>query len=102
MFIKDNNLINEEICLTAINNNGYVLELVLKQNFNEQDKYKLSLAAVHNNGFAIMFIINQTEEVCLEVVMQNGLSIDYIEERTEEIIICAIKFIEQTLSQMNH
>ena len=64
----EEHLINEEICLEAVKQNGLSLQ------------------------FAKEYLLN--EEICLEAIKQNGMSLQYVEKQTEEMCLEASKYID--------
>ena len=97
----------EEICLSAVKNNGYALQYVkeqtgeiclsaVKQNGNalqyvKEQTEEMCLEAVKNDWHAFLYVKEQTEEICLEVVKENPLLLDYMENVTELIGYTALK-----------
>ncbi len=49
--------------------------------FVEHQTPEICLAAVQDNGFALMDVIHQTEELCLEAVKQNPIAIEFIRDK---------------------
>lgn len=57
-----------------------------------KDKTYLELIdIVKKDGLRLMFIDNQTLELCIEAVKQNGLALQYVKEQTNDMCMEAIK-----------
>ena len=62
----------------------------------EKLKYKKNLSgaealeAVKKNGYDLMYVIDQTPEICLEAVKQNGYALRDVIEQTPEICLAAV------------
>jgi hypothetical protein len=55
------------------------------------------LDKVKQNGLALIYVKNQTHELCLEAVKQNGYALKYVKDKTTEICLEAIKQDERAL-----
>lgn len=75
---------DKEICLFAVNHNGYLLKYV------ENPDNDIYLAAVKQNGRALKYVKEQTEEICLTAVINNGMALEFVNEQTEEICLAAV------------
>ena len=82
-FIQGDNQ-TEEICLTAVQQNGYALQCV----HNQTDE--VCLAAVKQDGYALQFVRNQTEAIVKAAVEQNGWALRYAHNQTEAIVKAAL------------
>jgi hypothetical protein len=83
----------EEICLIAVEYEGFMLEYVKNQT------EKICLAAVKEFGFALRLVERQTEEICLAALKEDPNSIcfvkiklnhhvtEYTKERTKKICL---------------
>lgn len=74
-----------EICLAAVKNDERVLHLVKEQT------PEICLAAVQKNGHALEYVREQTPEICMAAVQQNGLALTSVRKQTPEICVAAIK-----------
>lgn len=74
-----------ELCLAAVQKNGFVLEFVKEQT------PEICLAAVKRNGLALQFVKEQTPEICLAAVQKNGEALQFVKEQTSEICLAAVK-----------
>ena len=63
---------------------------------NEQTP-EICLAAVQQNGFALQYVKKQTPELCLMAVQQNGNSLQYVKKQTHEICLAAVQQSEDAL-----
>ena len=52
---------------------------------------EICLEAVKQYGWALQFVKEQTPEICLEAVKQNGLILQYVKEQTEKICLESVK-----------
>jgi len=80
-----------EVCLAAVQKNGYAIQFIYKKNQTPE----VCLAAVKQNGYAIQYIDNKklSEEICLTAVQQNGSAIQFINKKnqTHEVCLAAIQ-----------
>ena len=76
---------NEEFCLKAVKQNGFVLRFVKNQT------KEMCFEAINQDGNFLEYIRNPTEEMCLEAVKQNGFALQYVKNQTEAICLQAIK-----------
>jgi hypothetical protein len=53
--------------------------------------HDVCLKAVKQNGSALMYVKNQTHDVCLEAVKQNGRALEFVKEQTDELCLEAVK-----------
>ena len=66
---------NIDICLAAVNQNGYALQYVHEQTPG------ICLAAVNENGCALKYVHEQTHEICLAAVNENVRALEYVREQ---------------------
>ena len=55
--------------------------------FTEKD----SLQAVKQNGYALLYVKDQTPDICREAVKEDGDALKYVKHQTPDICIEAIK-----------
>ncbi|PBG25670.1 hypothetical protein BGU81_12720 [Clostridioides difficile] len=82
-----------EMCIEALKRDGLLLKEVRwdELSLSEKQIFNLYIIAVRQNGFALMYVKNQTEELCREAVMQNGLALEYVDKQTQEICLETVK-----------
>ena len=51
---------------------------------------EICLKAVKQNGLALYFVKEQTPEICLAAVKQNGYAVEFVEKQTYEICEAAV------------
>jgi len=73
-----------ELCLAAVQQCGLALQCVKDQTF------ELCLAAVQRNGYALQYVKHQTPELCLAAVRQNAWALRYVEDQTLELCQAAV------------
>lgn len=86
---------NKNVVLSAVSNNGLVLEFSHK---HQKDK-EVVLEAVRNNGFALKFAdeeLKDDEEVVLEAVRNNGLVLEFASDRLKNDEDIAFESIKTT------
>ena len=76
-----------KMCLTAVKQNGYVLEYVKEQTD------EICLAAVKRNSGALDYVIKQTDEICLAAVKQDGYALQYVKNKI-------MKYVWKPLNEM--
>ncbi len=81
--------------LEAVKQNGDALMYV-----NEQTE-QICLEAVKQYGYALRFVNEQTEQICLEAVKQNGCALRFVNEQTEQICLEAVKQYGYALRYVN-
>jgi len=81
---RKNNLIGEE-ALKAVKKNGVFLVFVKEQT------EEICLEAVKQNGWVLKYVHEQTEKICLEAVKENGWALEYVKDQTPEICLEAVK-----------
>ena len=64
-----------EICLAAVNQDGYALEFVKEQT------PEICLVAVNQDGYTLQFVKEQTPEICLAAVKQNLEAFKYVNQK---------------------
>jgi len=74
-----------ELCMDAVKFYGCILELI------EVQTPELCLEAVKNDGRALEYVENQTLELCLTAVKENGLAIKYAKYLSPEILLEAVR-----------
>jgi hypothetical protein len=80
-----------EVCLAAVQNNGYALSYVPKQT------PEICLAAVRRNGGALQYVVTQTPEICMAAVQATGEALYYVKTQTPEICMAAVRQSGQAL-----
>ena len=75
----------EELCMTAVKQNGYALEYVKNQT------EEICMEAIKQNGWALKYVEEQTPEICLEAVKQNEIALQFVKNQTPEICLAAVK-----------
>lgn len=56
----------------------------------ENQTEDICVQTVKQNGLLLPFVITQTPRICLEAVMQNGLALKFVENQSVEICSAAI------------
>lgn len=79
--------IDDEICMEAIKINVDYIQILKDRILNEE----LYLFVVKQNGLALEFVKEQTEEICMEAVKQNGMALEFVVIQTLAIISEALK-----------
>ncbi len=59
--------------------------------FVKNQTKELCLLAVRKNGTNIRYVKEQTPELCMEAVKQGGLSLKYVKDQTPELCMVAVK-----------
>ena len=54
-------------------------------------KGREALEAVKKNGYALMYVNEQTPEICLEAVKEDGYALQFVNEQTPDICLEAVK-----------
>ncbi|MDW0076990.1 DUF4116 domain-containing protein [Clostridioides difficile] len=67
----------DEICMEAVNENGWALKYVKKQT------PKICLEVVRKNGLALKYVEDQMEEICREALKQNKLAIKCVKDKNK-------------------
>lgn len=62
----------EELCLTAVQENGWALAYVQEQTPT------ICLEAVRQDGWALQYVQQQTHKLCLEAVRENVKALEYV------------------------
>jgi hypothetical protein len=62
----------------------------LKILFVEDQTEEVCIQTVRQNGLLLPFVVTQTPVICLEAVTQNGLALKYVENQTIEICSAAL------------
>jgi len=62
-----------DICLTAVSQNGLMIEAITAQKykFTDVEYEKLCIAAIRQNAHAFKYIIIPSEQVCIEAIAKN-------------------------------
>ena len=77
------------ICVYAIRNNGYNLNLIKKQNRTEE----LCKLAVASCGCALQFVPNQTWKICKIAVKNNINAIKYVRNYSYRVMLLPLSFM---------
>jgi len=48
--------------------------------------YEQNMLAVKENGYFLVYVKEQTQEICLEAVKENGYALKYVKEQTQEFM----------------
>ncbi len=81
--------------LDAVKLDGYDLMYV-----NEQTE-EICLAAVQENGYALAYVKEQTEAICLASVKRTCYALRFVREQTEEICLAAVQENDDALRYVN-
>ena len=59
------------------------------------------LTEVNMNGFALIYVKEQTEELCLAAVKQNGSVLEFVKHQTKEICTAAVEQSSDAIYYVN-
>jgi hypothetical protein len=85
--IYDNDLEDSDTEFMYFEEDGYcdVLKYIKEQT------EKICLELVIRDSFNLEYVKNQTDEICLAAVRDNGFSLQFVKNQTQEICLAAIK-----------
>lgn len=72
---------NRNEIIKKLKEDPYYLEYV------EHQDEELCLIAVQRNGFALQFVKKQTEKICLEAIKQTGSALKFVQNQTPQFCI---------------
>lgn len=70
----------DELCKTAIKQNGYCIRYVTNQT------KELCMLAVQQNGMALQYVLIHTKEICEAAVEQNSLALEYVKHQIPDLL----------------
>ena len=79
-----------EICLAAVQQNGWVLKFVKDQT------PEICMAAVQNTWWALAYVREQTPEICMAAIRKDGMALEYVNMLKNKLL----KSIWQMYSKM--
>ena len=89
-WIREVEILNDS--LIFVENDKYKTDkFILKQKKYLYEDEEICNSAVQQNGNSLKYVKNQTEELCKIAVQQNGNSLKYVENQTEEICKLAVQ-----------
>jgi len=77
----------KSLCFLAINIHWENLGLIKKEYQTKQ----IIATAINKNLKALMYVVDQTDKLCLKCVRRNGLALQYVRNKTSEICYAAIR-----------
>ena len=84
-----------EITLNDIITTGDAKTAILLNNmpliYVKEQTPEICIKAVKKDGYALEYVIEQTPEICIEAVKQDGRALEFVKEQTPEICIEAVK-----------